>query len=128
MNRTVRIWICASLLTASGLSYARAVVAQVVSSGTMAPPSSSGGGKDLTVDNALEMENPQEAADFRAFESIPLEKLPKKIQAGENFVKKYNDSVFRAKVLSELAVVYIQAGQMDKGLTAGATAANYGRP
>jgi tetratricopeptide (TPR) repeat protein len=124
MRKNLRIWVGAGLLATCGLVFANAALAQ---GGGVTPGSSPKltTGRDtspLTAENALEAINPVEESDFKAFEAISVEKLPKKIQAGENFLKKYTESRHRARVLSELTVFYIQEGQTEKALTAGANA------
>ncbi len=124
MRKNVGIWVGAGLLAACGLVFGNKVMAQ---GGGVTPNSSpkTTVGRDtspLTPENAIESSTPVEESDFKAFEGLSPEKLPKKIQAGENFLKKYTESRHRARVLSELTVFYIQEGQTDKAMTAGATA------
>jgi tetratricopeptide (TPR) repeat protein len=57
--------------------------------------------------------------DFKAFESVPASKLDKKIQAGENFLKKYKDSRYRGQVYSDLTLLYLRANRADDALTTG---------
>jgi tetratricopeptide (TPR) repeat protein len=125
MTRIFPIWFCGALLAALTALAGTSTLAQVVSnSGAMTPPSSRTGAdaSPLTADSSMEITNSQEANDYKNFVNISPEQLPKKIKAGENFLKKYNDSHLRAQVFSQLTILYIQAGDPEKGFTAGASA------
>src|SRR5271167_2305598 len=94
------------------------------SSGNLAAPNTKVGSSasPLTVDNSLELMNSKERDDYKKFEALSPEDVPKKIKAGEDFLKKYNSSPARAQVYSQLTVLYIQANQLDKGFAAGSSA------
>jgi tetratricopeptide (TPR) repeat protein len=94
------------------------------SSGNLAAPNTRVGSSasPLTVDNSLELMNSKERDDYKKFEQVSPEEVPKKIKAGEDFLKKYQNSPARAQVYSQLTVLYIQANQLDKGFAAGASA------
>jgi tetratricopeptide (TPR) repeat protein len=94
------------------------------SSGNLAAPNTRVGSSasPLTVDNSLELMNSKERDDYKKFETVSPEDVPKKIKSGEDFLKKYQNSPARAQVYAQLAVLYIQANQLDKGFAAGSSA------
>src|SRR5215467_1842006 len=53
------------------------------------------------------------------FQSLPETDAPKKIQAGEAFLSKFPTSGYATYVYQYLTVAYIQAGQVDKGISTG---------
>jgi tetratricopeptide (TPR) repeat protein len=56
---------------------------------------------------------------FQHFQSMPETDAAKKIQAGEDFLNKFSGSAYATYVYQYLAVAYIQAGQVDKGVALG---------
>jgi len=95
-----------------------------------APPNANspqvGAVKDpLAADAALRMSNPEQDDLFRVFQQAPMQpmqQLAKKIGLGEEFLRRYKDSIYRPAVFSILTICYIQAGQPEKGYTAGENA------
>jgi tetratricopeptide (TPR) repeat protein len=74
--------------------------------------------------NPLEIKAPGKGEEkaykaFQHFQSLPESDAAKKVAAGEDFVGKFSASSYAAYVYSYLAVAYIQAGQVDKGIATG---------
>lgn len=74
--------------------------------------------------NPLEIKAPGKGEEkafktLQHFQSLPESDAPKKIQAGEDFLGKFPTSSYATYVYQYLAVAYIQAGQVDKGLSTG---------
>jgi tetratricopeptide (TPR) repeat protein len=63
--------------------------------------------------------NAEEDAAAKAFQAMPNTDLPKKIAAGEDFLKKYPDSRYRTVIYSALVVEYIQTNNSDKAVEIG---------
>src|SRR5215470_10539304 len=63
--------------------------------------------------------NAEEFAAVKAFQEMPNTDLPKKIVAGEEFLKKYPESQYRPPVYSALTLAYIQTGNTDKAFEVG---------
>lgn len=63
--------------------------------------------------------NPEETTALQAFQSMPNTDLPKKIAAGEDFLKKYPDSQYRPMVYSALMLGYLQTGNTQKAFEVG---------
>jgi tetratricopeptide (TPR) repeat protein len=63
--------------------------------------------------------DPEELAAVKAYEAMPNADLPKKIAAGEEFLKKYPDSQFRSAVYASLTLEYIQTGNSQKAFEVG---------
>jgi tetratricopeptide (TPR) repeat protein len=63
----------------------------------------------------------EEDAAVKAFQTMPSADLPKKIEAGEDFLKKYPESKYRPTVYSALVVAYIQTGNTEKAFEVGET-------
>jgi tetratricopeptide (TPR) repeat protein len=75
--------------------------------------------------SALNMDSPEQEDLFRVFQQTPMQppqQLAKKIGIGEEFIRRYKDAKLRPAVFSLLTILYIQAGQTDKGYSAGETA------
>jgi tetratricopeptide (TPR) repeat protein len=123
-----RILLSVGLLTVCSLAFASFTAAQPgMDPGNPGPntPANMKVGKDKSPTNEanmLEMSNPHEETDFKRFQDVSVEKPQKKIDLGEYFLGKYNDSRYRAQVFSQLTVLYIQVGQPDKAFAAGASA------
>ena len=74
--------------------------------------------------NPLEFKAPGKGEEkaFKAlqqFHALPETDAPKKIQAGEDFLSKFPNSGYATYVYQYLTVAYIQAGQLDKGISTG---------
>jgi len=63
--------------------------------------------------------NPEETTALQTFQSMPNTDLPKKIAAGEDFLKKYPDSQYRPMVYSALVLGYLQTGNAQKAFEVG---------
>ena len=63
--------------------------------------------------------NAEEDAAAKAFQAMPNGDLPKKITAGEDFLKKYPDSRYRPVVYSALVFEYIQTNNLEKAFDVG---------
>ena len=63
--------------------------------------------------------DPEELAAAKAYEALPLSDLPKKITAGEEFLKKYPDSQYRSAIYSSLTLEYVQVGNPQKAFEIG---------
>lgn len=62
---------------------------------------------------------PEELAGVKAFQDMPNTDLQKKIEAGEEFLKKYPESQYRPIVYSALTLDYIQTGNTEKAFEIG---------
>jgi len=74
--------------------------------------------------NPLEIKAPGKGEEkaykaFQHFQSVPESDAAKKVAAAEDFVGKFPTSSYAAYVYSYLAVAYIQAGEVDKGVATG---------
>jgi tetratricopeptide (TPR) repeat protein len=74
--------------------------------------------------NPLELKAPGKGEEkaykaLQHFQSLPETDAPKKIQAGEDFLSKFPTSGYATYVYQYLTVAYIQAGQVDKGISTG---------
>jgi tetratricopeptide (TPR) repeat protein len=76
-------------------------------------------GSSLDVPNAQAPANAEEDAAAKAFQAMPNTDLPKKIAAGEDFLKKYPESRYRPIVYSALTFDYIQSGKPEKAFEIG---------
>src|SRR5215467_90578 len=63
--------------------------------------------------------NAEEFAAVKAFQEMPNSDLPKKIAAGEEFLKKFPNSQYRPPVYSALTLAYIQTGNTEKAFEIG---------
>jgi tetratricopeptide (TPR) repeat protein len=79
----------------------------------------------INAENSLEIIKPPAPAEekaykaFQKFQAMPNGDLAKKIQAGEDFLKKFPSTSYSAPVYSFLTAAYIQSGAVDKGVAAG---------
>src|SRR5260370_7792823 len=80
-------------------------------------PADSGSSLEIPADKAPV--NAQEDAAVKAFQAMPNTDLPKKIEAGEDFLKKYPDSRYRPVIYSALVFDYIQTNNLDKAFDIG---------
>jgi len=75
-------------------------------------------GSSLAIPNQPPV-NAEEDAAAKAFQAMPNTDLPKKIAAGEDFLKKYPDSRHRSVIYSALVFDYIQTNNSDKAFEIG---------
>lgn len=73
----------------------------------------------LTLDSAPPPVNAEEDAAYKAFQAAPNTDLPKKIELGEDFVKKYPQSRYLPPVYYTLTMAYMQTNQTQKMLEVG---------
>lgn len=76
-------------------------------------------GSTLDVPSAQPPVNAEEDAAVKAYQAMPSTDLPKKIAAGEDFLKKYPGSRNVSVVYSSLVFAYIQNGNAEKALEIG---------
>jgi tetratricopeptide (TPR) repeat protein len=63
--------------------------------------------------------NAEEDAAFKAFQAVPQTDLNKRIELGEDFLKKYPESRYRPPIYSTLTIAYMQTSQIPKMLEVG---------
>ena len=122
-NRAVRFLAASTLFCAS---FAAAQAGGGSTSGAAAATKGSSNGtlgKDtspLTARNALELVNlsAKEEQAMAKFQVIPLTEVPKKIRAGEEFLRLYPKSLYASTIYAYLTVGYIQSEQMEKAFAA----------
>jgi tetratricopeptide (TPR) repeat protein len=73
----------------------------------------------LTLDAAPPPVSAEEDAAFKAFQAVPQTDLNKKIELGEDLVKKYPQSRYLPPVYYSLTVAYMQTNQVQKMLDTG---------
>jgi tetratricopeptide (TPR) repeat protein len=76
----------------------------------------------LNPENSLELIKPVDRAEesaFREFQHVSPENMPRKIQLGEQFLKKYPKSAYNAIVYSGLTSAYLLTNQVQKMEEAG---------
>jgi len=76
-------------------------------------------GSSLEIPSNQPPVNAEEDAAAKAFQAMPNTDLPKKIAAGEDFLKKYPDSRYRPVIYSALVFEYIQTNNLDKAFDIG---------
>src|SRR6266446_8108549 len=76
-------------------------------------------GSSLDIPSSQPPANAEEDAAVKAFQAMPNTDLPKKIAAGEDFLKKYPDSRYRSVIYSALVFDYIQTNNSDKAFEIG---------
>jgi tetratricopeptide (TPR) repeat protein len=76
-------------------------------------------GSSLDIPTAQPPVSAEEDAAVKALQAMPNTDLPKKIAAGEDFLKKYPESRYRPIVYSALTFEYIQIGKADKAFEVG---------
>jgi len=76
-------------------------------------------GSSLAIPTNQPPVNAEEDAAAKAFQAMPNTDLPKKIAAGEDFLKKYPDSRYRSVIYSALVFEYIQTNNSDKAFEIG---------
>jgi len=72
-----------------------------------------------TLDMPSATANADEIAAVKAFQEVPGTDAAKKIAAGEDFLKKYQDSQYRPAVYSALTMEYLRAGNSQKAFEVG---------
>lgn len=90
--------------------------------GSMSGQSKPAGGADrspLGTDTGTETAPSKETQAFQSFQAIPDAQAAKKEKAGEDFIRKFPNSVYLEGVYSILSLTYIEAGQADKGFADG---------
>jgi tetratricopeptide (TPR) repeat protein len=111
------------LATASEATFAQAgQSAQSGQSGQGQPPAQQTPdvGKAGNVNSVLSPPaNAEELAAAKAFQEMPNSDLPKKILAGEEFLKRYPESQYRPAIYSTLVVDYLQNGDSQKAFELG---------
>ena len=122
--RSKNVIMAALFVAAPGLaalappSYAQTPSAgQASSSQPKAQTDQSKSGSTLAVPPASA--DPEELAAAKAYETMPITDLSKKISAGEEFLKKYPDSQYRSAIYSSLTLEYVQAGNSQKAFEIG---------
>ena len=73
----------------------------------------------LTLDSAPPPVNAEEDAAFKAFQAVPNTDLTKKIELGEDLVKKYPQTRYLPPVYYTLTIAYMQTNQTQKMLEVG---------
>jgi tetratricopeptide (TPR) repeat protein len=118
--------VAAILLAVCASAFGSSVSAQTPQSqsGQQAPTTNkdqkpAASGSSLDVPNAQAPSNAEEDAAVKAFQAMPSTDLPKKIAAGEDFLKKYPESRYRPAVYSALVFGYIQSGNAQKAFEVG---------
>lgn len=76
-------------------------------------------GAPLTLDATPPPVSAEEDAAIKVFRDAPLSDVPKKLQAGEDFLKKYPESRYRSEVYGFQVRGYMAIGQIDKMQAAG---------
>src|SRR5215813_8810615 len=121
-------WIIAALLAAGFATAATVAIAQSSQSGQQDKPAQSQPGAQQPADptksgSSLAVPgapaNAEELAAVKKFEEMPNTDLPKKIAAGEEFLKKYPESQYRPPIYSALTLAYIQTGNLEKAFEVG---------
>lgn len=113
-------------ILSSGVRYGQAPVGTQASSpmtGNKNPPRNTvPQGMDNSSETLKAPANPAEEKalkDFKKFQAMPNDDLAKKEGAGEEFLKKYPNSMYAQPVYSFLTFAYIQTNNMDKGVASG---------
>jgi tetratricopeptide (TPR) repeat protein len=117
-----------SFLAAIFLCSGPGLFAQTGTTPTQSNPSSPGSngsivtGKDTSPVNSSNVMNnmsTRESDAFKKFQAIPDSQFDKKVKVGEEFLKKFETSIYVPLIYSILAVTYIQAGQPEQGFVNG---------
>jgi len=126
MNRNKTVWL--NVLTAGGFLLTSCGMAGA--QGSQGSPSGQGGQSQppaqssdkpktpdvtpLTLDSAPPPVSAEEDAAFKAFQAVPNTDLTKKIELGEDLVKKYPQSRYLPPVYYTLTIAYMQTNQTQK--------------
>lgn len=73
----------------------------------------------LTLDGGQPPVNAEEDEAIKVYRNAPLEDVPKKLQIGDDFLKKYPQSRYRVEVYNWQVKGYMAVGQIDKMQAAG---------
>jgi tetratricopeptide (TPR) repeat protein len=128
MNSKPTNWAKLGLFAAIFLCSGPGVFAQTGTTPTQSNPSSPGSngsivqGKDTSPVNSSNVMNnmsTRESDAFKKFQGIPDSQFDKKVKVGEEFLKKFETSIYVPSIYSILAVTYIQNGQPEKGFADG---------
>jgi tetratricopeptide (TPR) repeat protein len=126
------IWAIAMLLAAGLSAGAASALAQSSQSGpgsqsqsgqqpstTSKPQSPAASSNTIEIPTSRPPVSAEEEAAEKAFLSLPNTDLPKKIAAGEEFLKKYPESAYRPVIYSALTFDYLQNGDTGKAFDVG---------
>jgi tetratricopeptide (TPR) repeat protein len=127
MNNIVRAMWTAAILAAVMIGGAAANGQAPSTAPSTNPAPAAAGDKDkaqapvapLTLDVGQPPVSAEEDAAMKAFRDAPMNDLPKKLQAGDDFLKKYPLSRYRAEVYSFQVKGYMAVGQIDRMEAAG---------
>ncbi len=129
MRVTLNTWmsvgaLAALVLGSSGIATARSALSAQGSQSAPAQQQQSDKDKQsnpppLSMDSAPAPASPDEEAAFKAFQQVPPTDVPKKIQAAEDFLKKYPQSRYRPAAYQSLVSGYFATQQVPKLLEAG---------
>lgn len=130
MRRRLHLWLevltmTGLLLGACGIAAAQGSQGSQSGQGGQSQPPAQPADKSKTPDVApLTLEAPppvnaEEDAAFKAFQAVPATDLNKRIELGEDFIKKYPQSRYRPPIYSSLTIAYMQTNQIPKMLEVG---------
>src|SRR5262245_49840063 len=131
MNRNKKSWlkvltIGAFLLASCGVAAAQGSQGSQSGQGGQSQPPAQSSDKPKTPDVApLSLDstpppvNAEEDAAFKAFQAVPNTDMAKKIELGEDLVKKYPQSRYLPPVYYTLTIAYMQTNQTEKMLEVG---------
>ena len=126
MRRTLKFWlealtIAGLLLSSCGIAAAQGSQGSQSGQGGQSQPPAQSSDKSktpdvtpLTLDSAPPPVNAEEDAAFNAFQASPATDLNKKIELGEDLVKKYPQSRYLPPVYYALTLAYMQTNQTQK--------------
>lgn len=128
MNNKIKKLAKVSLIAGILLSSGGGLFAQTGTTPTQSNPSSPGSngsivqGKDTSPVNSSNVMNnlaTRESEAFQRFQAIPDSQFDKKVKVGEEFLKKFQNSIYMPAIYSILSVTYIQNNQPEKGFVDG---------
>jgi tetratricopeptide (TPR) repeat protein len=128
MMSSGKSWMIAAFLAAVFAAAATAASAQSSQPGQQDKPAQGQAGGQQPADptksgSSLAMPgspaNAEELAAAKAFQEMPNADLPKKITAGEEFLRKYPESQYRPLVYTTLTQAYLRTGNADKAFEVG---------
>src|SRR5215831_462591 len=126
MNRKKTVWLNVLtaggfLLTSCGMAGAQGSQGSQSGQGGQSQPPAQSSDKPkapdvtpLTLDSAPPPVSAEEDAAFKAFQAVPNTDLTKKIELGEDLVKKYPQSRYLPPVYYTLTIAYMQTNQTQK--------------
>jgi tetratricopeptide (TPR) repeat protein len=106
---------CVATLSAQTTQSPQGTQSQPAQPSTPNKPATNGSSLDIPAAPA----NSEESQAVKAFQELPTSDMPKKIEAGEDFLKKYPDSQYRPMVYSTLTIAYLRTGNTQKALEVG---------